>query len=47
MQVLGAVSHLEGETVAIDDWQITVVDVEGRYIHLLELAPTQKVGDLS
>ena len=47
MQVLGAVSHLEGETVAIDDWQITVVDVEGRYIHLLELAPIQKVGDLS
>ena len=30
-------SHLEGETVLIDDWQITIVDVEGRFIHLLEL----------
>ncbi|MDO4897416.1 MAG: transporter associated domain-containing protein [Moraxella sp.] len=37
MQALGAVSHLQGETVVIDDWQITVVDVEGRFIHLLEL----------
>ncbi|MDO4450926.1 MAG: transporter associated domain-containing protein [Moraxella sp.] len=47
MQVLGAVSHLEGETVAIDDWQITVVDVEGRYIHLLEVTPIQKASNLS
>lgn len=38
MQALGSVSHLEGEMVQIDDWQITVVDVEGRFIHLLEVA---------
>lgn len=37
MQALGAVSNLEGETVSIDDWQITVIDVEGRFIRLLEL----------
>lgn len=37
MKALGFVSHLEGETVRIDDWQITIVDVEGRFIHLLEL----------
>ncbi|MGP1605053.1 MAG: CBS domain-containing protein [Moraxella sp.] len=37
MQALGAVSNLQGETVVIDNWQITVVDVEGRFIHLLEL----------
>lgn len=37
MQALGAVSNLEGQSVSINDWQITVVDVEGRYIHLLEL----------
>lgn len=37
MQALGAVGNLEGETVSINDWQITVVDVEGRFIHLLEL----------
>ncbi|WP_066802295.1 hemolysin family protein [Moraxella oblonga] len=38
MQALGAVSHLEGEMVIINDWQITVIDVEGRFIHLLELS---------
>lgn len=38
MQALGAVSRLEGETVVIDDWQITIVDVEGRFIHLLEVS---------
>ncbi|WFF38897.1 CBS domain-containing protein [Moraxella nasibovis] len=38
MQALGAVSHLEGETVQIGDWHITVVDVEGRFIRLLEVA---------
>lgn len=37
MQALGAISHLQGEKVIINDWQITVVDVEGRFIHLLEL----------
>lgn len=37
MQALGSVGHLQGETVVIDDWQITVVDVDGRFIHLLEL----------
>lgn len=37
MQALGSVSHLQGEVVQIDDWQITIVDVEGRFIHLLEL----------
>lgn len=37
MQALGSVSHLEGETVRINDWQIVIVDVEGRYIHLLEM----------
>lgn len=37
MQALGSVSHLQGEVVQIDDWQITIVDVEGRFIRLLEL----------
>lgn len=37
MQALGFVSHLNGEVVQIDDWQIKVVDVEGRFIRLLEL----------
>lgn len=37
MQALGSVSHLEGETVRINDWQIVIVDVEGRYIRLLEM----------
>ena len=37
MKALGFVNHLEGETVLIDGWQITIVDVEGRFIHLLEL----------
>ena len=44
MQALGAVSHLQGEMVVIDDWQITVLDVEGRFIHLLELT---RQADLS
>lgn len=38
MQALGSVGHLKGEMVQIDDWQITVIDVEGRFIHLLEVA---------
>lgn len=37
MQALGAVSNLEGEQINIDGWQLTVVDVEGRFIRLLEL----------
>ena len=37
MQALGFVSHLQGAVVQIDEWQITVVDVEARFIHLLEL----------
>lgn len=39
MQALGSVSHLQGEVVEIDGWQITIVDVDGRFIHLLELQP--------
>ncbi|MFC0820162.1 CBS domain-containing protein [Moraxella marmotae] len=45
MQALGFVSHLEGEVVQIDNWQITVLDVEGRFIHLLELALIPQVQD--
>ena len=37
MQALGYVSDLEGESVEIDDWQITIIDVEGRSINDLEL----------
>ncbi|MDO4250473.1 MAG: transporter associated domain-containing protein [Moraxella sp.] len=41
MQALGAVSNLQGEQVQIDDWQITILSVEGRLIQelLLELKP--------
>lgn len=45
MQAMGAVSHLEGQSVSINDWQITVVDVEGRYIHLLELTLAPQMND--
>lgn len=45
MQALGAVSNLQGQSVSIDDWQITVVDVEGRYIHLLELTLVPQLND--
>ncbi|MCL1624165.1 CBS domain-containing protein [Moraxella sp. Tifton1] len=38
MQTLGSVGHLEGEMVQIGEWQITVIDVEGRFIRLLEVA---------
>jgi len=41
MQTLGYVGDLEGESVNIDDWQITITDVEGRFIQNLELT---KVG---
>ncbi len=41
MQTLGYVGDLEGESVKIDDWQITITDVEGRFIQNLELT---KVG---
>lgn len=37
MQALGYVGDLEGESVVIDDWKITITDVEGRFIHNLEL----------
>lgn len=37
MQAMGAVSHLQGETVHIDDWQLTVVKAEGHYIQELHL----------
>lgn len=45
MQALGAVSNLQGQSVSINDWQITVVDVEGRYIHLLELTLAPQLND--
>lgn len=37
MQALGSVSHLQGETVQIHDWQITITHAEGRYIQTLEM----------
>ncbi|MER2163336.1 MAG: transporter associated domain-containing protein, partial [Psychrobacter alimentarius] len=37
MQALGHVGDLEGESVVIDDWKITITDVEGRFIQNLEL----------
>lgn len=37
MQALGSVDRLQGETVQIGDWRIVIVDVEGRYIRLLEM----------
>ena len=46
MQTLGHVGDLEGESVVIDDWQITITDVEGRSIQNLELTkinPQQQI----
>ena len=40
MQALGFVGDLEGESVVIDDWKITITDVEGRFIQNLELTKT-------
>ena len=40
MQALGYVGDLQGESVTIDDWQITVIDAEGRFIQNLELTKT-------
>ena len=40
MQTLGSVGDLEGESIQIDDWKITVTDVEGRFIHNLEVTKT-------
>lgn len=37
MQALGAVGHLQGQSVQIDDWQIAVVASEDRHIQELEL----------
>lgn len=44
MQALGSVSHLEGEQVQINDWHITIVDVEGRFIRLLEMTYLPQVA---
>ncbi|WP_131669315.1 transporter associated domain-containing protein [Psychrobacter pygoscelis] len=44
MQALGNVGDLEGESVTIDDWQITIVDVDGRFIKALELTPINISG---
>ncbi|MDO5769785.1 MAG: transporter associated domain-containing protein [Psychrobacter sp.] len=43
MQALGNVGDLEGESVTIDDWQITIVNVEGRFIKTLDLTPIAAV----
>lgn len=46
MQTLGHVGDLEGESVVIDDWQITITEVEGRFIQNLELRkinPSQQI----
>ncbi|MEN2752392.1 CBS domain-containing protein [Psychrobacter sp. FBL11] len=40
MQTLGYVGDLEGESVQIDDWEIKVIDAEGRFIQNLELTKT-------
>lgn len=37
MQAVGAVGNLQGEVVQIDDWQITVAEVDGRHIQELLL----------
>lgn len=39
MQELGYVGDLEGEQVITQGWNISVLDVEGRFIKLLELTP--------
>lgn len=39
MQELGYVGDLEGEHVTTQGWHISVIDVEGRFIKLLELTP--------
>jgi len=39
MQELGYVGDLEGEHVITKGWNISVIDVEGRFIKLLELTP--------
>lgn len=44
MQALGNVGDLEGESVVIDNWLITIADVEGRFIKALELTPTNIAG---
>lgn len=44
MQALGNVGDLEGESVVIDDWLITIIDVDGRFIKALELTPTNIAG---
>lgn len=39
MQELGYVGDLEGESVTTQGWHISIIDVEGRFIKLLELTP--------
>ncbi|PNK60574.1 hemolysin family protein [Psychrobacter sp. FDAARGOS_221] len=39
MQQLGHVGDLEGQSVTTQGWHISIVDVEGRFIKLLELTP--------
>ena len=39
MQELGYVGDLEGEQVITQGWHISILDVEGRFIKLLELTP--------
>lgn len=44
MQALGAVGHLQGEIVVIDNWQITILSADGRMIEELEL---RRLDDVS
>lgn len=37
MQALGDVGDLDGETVTVKGWQLTIVDVEGRFIKTIEM----------
>lgn len=45
MQALGAVSNLQDEMVIIDDWQLTIVEAEGRFIKLLELTLVPQLNE--
>ena len=39
MQELGHVGDLEGESVTTQGWHISIIDVDGRFIKVLELTP--------
>ncbi|WP_019673984.1 CBS domain-containing protein [Psychrobacter lutiphocae] len=39
MQELGYVGDLEGQSVITQNWHISIIDVEGRFIKVLELTP--------